>query len=88
MSIGYATVYDIDLASKNKYCSFYVVRDTETEKYHVFVVVSPGVNSNIKKGFIMSTHDNPEIAEFQKNKIERSHKSKHYLPHGCNGTGW
>lgn len=66
MSICHATEYDIQIFSRNKLCSFYVVKDTDTEKYHVFVVVFPEKNVYDRRGYILSSHDKADDALIQK----------------------
>lgn len=77
MSVCHATEYDIAAFSKNKYCTFYVVRDIDTDKHHVFVVVFPLQNLYDKKGYLISTHSTAESALHQKNRYVKKFKGVH-----------
>lgn len=88
MSICHATEYDIQLFSRNKLCTFYVVRDAYTEKYHVFVVVYPDENMKDQRGYIMSTHDEELDAKIQKSKYARTFKNGEFFDPSCHATGW
>jgi len=88
MSFSYPTEFDIAVFSKNKLCTFYVVRNTETSKYHVFLVVFPENNFNDKRGYVVSSHDDEKIALKQKNKFMKIFKNEKVPDLCCNGTGW
>ena len=88
MTFNYPTELDIAVFSKNKLCTFYVVRNTDNNRYHVFIVVFPENNFNDKKGYIVSSHDTEETALKRKNKFMKMFKNEKVPELCCNGTRW
>lgn len=88
MSITYPTEFDIAVFSRNKLCSFYVLRNTDTDKFHVFLVVFPENDFKDRKGYIVSSHDNEELALRRKDKFLKMLKNENISSSRCNGTGW
>lgn len=88
MSFNYPTEFDIAVFSKNKLCTFYVVKNTDNNRYHVFLVVFPENNFNDQKGYVVSSHDDENIALKQKNKFAKMYKNHNEPALCCNGTRW